>query len=145
MHAFTFSQVHNEDTLAMATTFGAWMGASSQEDRVWHSAVEQLVYQESKWIAEFVRKITDTHATLKGRHHRCCCHQVYMLLSDSVMLRLHTFPVYLYFCNHHHHYHRLFHFTIQTALCVHMFEEVTSKKHVKGMMLSTIVTALDHG
>ena len=50
----------------MATTFGAWMGASNQQDRVWHSAVEQLVYQESKWISEFVRKITDTHATLKG-------------------------------------------------------------------------------
>lgn len=58
-------KVHNEDTLAMATTFGAWMGASNQQDRVWHSAVEQLVYQESKWIAEFVRKITETHAILK--------------------------------------------------------------------------------
>lgn len=58
-------RMHGEDTLAMTTTFGGWMGANNQEDRVWHSAVEQLVYQESRWIVEYVRKITETHPVLK--------------------------------------------------------------------------------
>ena len=58
-------KVHDEDTLAISTTFGGWMGAVGQEDRLWHSKVEELVYQESKWITEFVRKITDTHHVLK--------------------------------------------------------------------------------
>ena len=57
--------MREEDMLAMSTTFGGWMGANNQQDRVWHSAVEQLVYQESKWIVEYVRKITETHPVLK--------------------------------------------------------------------------------
>lgn len=82
----------------MATTFGAWMGASNQQDRVWHSAVEQLVYQESKWIAEFVRKITETHAILKGHlhhhlHHHHHYHHCHNYHRDMICLRVHTFVV----------------------------------------------------
>jgi hypothetical protein len=41
------------------------MGASNKDDRMWHSAVEELVYQESKWIADFVNKLVDFHPKIK--------------------------------------------------------------------------------
>jgi hypothetical protein len=44
---------------------GGWMGASNKDDRMWHSAVEELVYQESKWIADFVNKLVDFHPKIK--------------------------------------------------------------------------------
>jgi hypothetical protein len=55
----------DEDTLAIHSTFGAWMGATLKEDRVWHAATEQLVYQEANWINKNVKKLTDSHELLK--------------------------------------------------------------------------------
>jgi hypothetical protein len=57
--------VRDEDTLALHSTFGAWMGAISKEDRVWHAATEQLVYQEASWISKYIKKLTETHELLK--------------------------------------------------------------------------------
>ena len=93
-------KMRNEDTLAIRTTFGfidffnlifkysiifviilkgGWMGASNKDDRMWHSAVEELVYQESKWIADFVNKLVDFHPKIKVSNYSILCSNYYIL------------------------------------------------------------------
>ena len=55
------------------------MGASNKDDRMWHSAVEELVYQESKWIADFVNKLVDFHPKIKVSNYSILCSNYYIL------------------------------------------------------------------
>jgi hypothetical protein len=109
--------MHDEDTLALHSTFGGWMGATSKEDRVWHSAAEQLVYQESRWIADYVRKLTDTHEKLKVRKNR------YLKIFKDFFK---TYP-------------------LRMDSCVLMFAEEIFEKHVKGMIKNFIQTVVVSG
>ena len=58
--------VNEQQMVAVATTYGAWQGASNFRFKLWHSNIERLVYRESGWISNYVDTIINANSNLQN-------------------------------------------------------------------------------